>query len=109
MKNKLSKCVGIRFSLSAFTSDNNLVEDENHFIFQCHFYHTLRNQFFQNVKDLYPELDVINNLKIKYFMSETLVKDTSGYIYGCYINKKILFISNISILRLEECISNCSF
>ncbi len=27
--------------------DSNFVEDENHFLFQCHFYHTLRDQFFQ--------------------------------------------------------------
>ncbi len=41
--------------------DSNLVEDENHFLFQCHFYHTLRDHIFQNVKDLYPEFGVMNN------------------------------------------------
>ncbi len=47
--------------------DSNLVENENHFLFQCHFYHTLRDQFFQKVKGLYPEIDVMNNnLKRKY-------------------------------------------
>ncbi len=65
--------------------DSNLVEDENHFLFQCHFYHTLRDRFFQKVKDLYPEFDVMNNnLKLKYLMSETFVKDTSEYIYYWY-------------------------
>ncbi len=56
--------------------DSNLVEDENHFLFQCHFYYTLRDQFFQKVKDLYPEFDVMNNnLKLKNLMSEMLLKD----------------------------------
>ncbi len=58
--------------------NSNLVEDENLFLFQCHFYHNLRDQFFQNDNDLYPEFDVMNNnLKLKYLMSEMLVKDTS--------------------------------
>ncbi len=53
------------------------------------FYHTLRYQFFQNVKDLYPEFDVMNNnLKLKYLMSETLVKDTSEYIHCCYCKRR---------------------
>ncbi len=69
--------------------DSNLVEDENHFLFQCHFYHTLRNQFFLKVKDLYPEFDVMNNnLKLKYLMNEALVKDTSEYIYCCYCKRR---------------------
>ncbi len=67
--------------------DSNLVEDENHFLFQCHFYHTLRDQFCQ--KDLYPEFYVMNNnLKLKYLMSETLVKDTFEYIYCCYSKQR---------------------
>ncbi len=52
--------------------DSNLVEDENHFLYQ-------------KVKDLYPEFDVMNNnLNLKYLMSETLVKDRAEYIYCCY-------------------------
>ncbi len=33
-------------------------------------------------------------------MSETLVKDTLGYIYYYYCNKEILIISNIFKLQL---------
>ncbi len=37
----------------------------------------------------YPEFDVMNNnLKLKYLMSETLVKDTSEYIYCCYCKQR---------------------
>ncbi len=69
-----------------------MVEDENHFLFQCHFYHSLRNQFFQKEKDLYSEFDVMNNnLKHKHLMSEMLVKDTSEYIYYIsHVNKNYL-------------------
>ncbi len=56
--------------------DSNLVEDENHFLYQ-------------KVKDLYPEFDVMNNnLKFKYVMSEMLVKDTSEYIHCCYCKRR---------------------
>ncbi len=69
--------------------ESNLVEDENHFLFQCHFYHTLQDQFFPKVKDLYQEFDVMNNnLKLKFLMSETLLKHTSEYIYCCYCKRR---------------------
>ncbi len=48
-----------------------------------------KDQFFQKVKDLYPEFDVMNNsLKLKYLMSEMLVKDTSEYIFCCYCRRR---------------------
>ncbi len=66
--------------------------------------------FSQNVKDLYPEFDVMNNnLKLKYLMSETLVEDTSEYIIVVIVNEEISFISNTFILRVEIYISICSF
>ncbi len=69
--------------------DSNLVEDENHFLFQCDFYQTLRDQFFQKLKYLYPEFDVMNNnLKLKYLVSKTLVTNTSEYIYCCYCKQR---------------------
>ncbi len=33
-----------------------------------------------------------NNLKLKYLMSETLVQDTSEYIYCCYCKQRDLGI-----------------
>ncbi len=46
------------------------------------FYHPLRDQFLQEVRGLCPECDVMsNNVKVKYVMSESLVKETSEYIY----------------------------
>ncbi len=81
-------CIPLKFRL-CILCNSNLVEDENHFLFQCHFYHTLRDQSFQNVKDLHPEFDVMNNnLKLKHLMCETLVKDTSEYIYCCYCKRR---------------------
>ncbi len=45
--------------------------------------------FFQKVKDLYLEFDVMNNnLKLKYLMSEMLVKNTSEYIYCCNCKRR---------------------
>ncbi len=68
---------------------SNLVEDENHFLFQCHFYHNLRDQYFQKVKDLYLEFgEMNNNFKLKYLISEMLVKDTSEYIYFCHCKRR---------------------
>ncbi len=76
----LSQNNSLELILKSCINYTHIVEDENHFLFQCHFYHTLRDQFFQNV--LYPEFDVMNyHLKLKYLMSETLVKDRSEYIY----------------------------
>ncbi len=59
------------------------------FFFNVIFYNTLSNKCFQNVKDLYPEFYVMNNnLKLKYLMSEMLVKNTSEYIYCCNCKRR---------------------
>jgi len=74
--------------------DENVVEDEMHFIFDCALYSNIRQLFwtkFQNISPMF--INNSNEEKLCQFMSAEFVKVASEYIYQCYcLRKEHLYI-----------------
>ena len=68
--------------------EENCIEDEMHFFFDCSFYYNLRLNFLEYIMDMYPTFPELNrNEKLKMCMSNCLVKHTAKYITDC-VNRR---------------------
>ncbi len=69
--------------------DQNAIEDENHFLFKCEFYSSIRNSFFNMYKEHFSDFDNVDDVsKLKYMMSHDMVKITAELIYSCYCKRR---------------------
>ena len=76
--------------------EENANEDENHFLFECRFYNTITNTYFQSFKEICPDFDQMNyENRFKYLMSTVVVKLTAEFIYRCYCKRRVSFITSM--------------
>ena len=69
--------------------EENVIEDENHFLFECNFYKTIRNTYFQRFRENCKYFDVMNyENRLRYLMSALVVKLTAEFIYLCYCKRR---------------------
>ena len=68
--------------------DDNLVEDEVHFLCCCRFYSDLRDTLYNHAREANPEFDSLDMLdKYVYLMSD-LQKDTIAFVYQSVMRRK---------------------
>jgi len=80
--------IPIDFRLCIFCNSN-VVEDEMHFLFDCDFYSTIRSNFWPRFRNLCDNFDQISDVqKVKFMMSNSVVKVASEFIYDCYSKRK---------------------
>ena len=74
----------------------NAVEDEIHFLFDCPLYSAIREKFWSNFTDFYPDfVGRTNEEKMSLLMSENLVKKAGEYVYECYSRRNKYLYENV--------------
>ena len=69
--------------------DENAIEDEKHFMFECKFYEFLRNDYYDKLRQYYHDIDVMDyNSKFKCIMNANVVKFTAEFAYNCYCKRR---------------------
>jgi hypothetical protein len=69
--------------------DENVIEDEKHFIFDCNYYNSIRNEYFSKFHEKCQNFDMMDNdEKLKYLMCADVVKLTAEFIHTCYCKRK---------------------
>jgi hypothetical protein len=73
--------------------EENVVENEFHFMLQCSKYDNLRNDLYRHALAYFPEFNNVNdNEKIKLLMTDSLVKYTAEFLCKCYhVRQKALY------------------
>jgi hypothetical protein len=80
--------IPVEFRICIFCNDN-VVEDENHFLFECSLYSEVRQKFWIIFENLSPGFrQKTNDEKISLFMNRNLVKTAGEYVYECYSHRK---------------------
>ncbi len=68
--------------------EENVIENESHFLLYCSKYNELRNQYFTNLNSLftlYPKFDYSDDdFKLTVLMSNDYVKSTAKFIWECF-------------------------
>ena len=77
-------CIPLEFRLCNFCDDN-VVEDETHFLLHCSFYNDMRNDLLSFVRNKYMDYDGLNdNEKMVILMSGDIVLKTSEFIFRSF-------------------------
>jgi hypothetical protein len=75
--------------------DQNSVEDECHFLFDCTLYDEIRTKYFRYILQLHPYyFEMSKEQKLNLLMSKELVKYTAEFIYNCYIKRRSIIYSS---------------
>jgi hypothetical protein len=76
------------YRLCIFCNEN-VIENEMHFLFQCNFYSNIRINFWPKFINRCDNFDQMNNIeKVKIMMSNNVLKVASEFIYECYCKRK---------------------
>ena len=79
--------IPLEYRLCLLCNSNN-VETETHFLFECECYNDLRQQFYGNSENLYPEFALNpDENKLKMMMTTEMIKLTAQFICNCF-NKR---------------------
>ena len=69
--------------------DNDSVEDECHFFFDCNYYHNYRQNFISKVKEIYPNFENLDREeKLVLCMNNSLIKLTAKFICECFTERQ---------------------
>ena len=69
--------------------DDNVIEDEIHFLLHCNFYRDLRNTLLLKAIEIQPDYNFFNiDRKLKLFMSPKLVKDTAIFLFDAISRRR---------------------
>ena len=69
--------------------DENAIEDEKHFLFECQFYNPLRNVYYDKLREYCEHFDSLDcDQKLIFIMNATVVKITAEFIYNCYCKRR---------------------
>jgi hypothetical protein len=75
--------------------DQNSVEDECHFLFDCTLYDEIRTKYFRYILQLHPYyFEMSKEQKLNLLMSKELVKYTAEFVYNCYIKRRSIIYSS---------------
>ena len=80
--------VPVEFRLCILCEEN-AVEDEEHFLFECKFYESIRNEYYHKLREHCVHFDDMNcNDRFVFIMSANVVKTTAEFIYKCYCKRR---------------------
>ena len=73
--------------------DSNSIEDEKHFLFECSFYDDIRLAYFCTLEERCKEFITLPYQdKLKFLMSDGVVKSTADFVYKCFKKRKKLHL-----------------
>ncbi len=68
--------------------NDNVIEDETHFIFYCNQYNDLREYLYEKILPQYQHFEILSDTeKFNIVMSSVLVKHTAEYLYKAYYKR----------------------
>ncbi len=82
--------IPMEFRLCSMSNDN-AIEDETHFIFDCNQYNDLREYLYEKIRSKYQHFEILSDAeKFNIVMSSVFVKHTADYLYKAYYKKRSL-------------------
>jgi hypothetical protein len=80
--------IPVEFRLCTFCDDN-VIEDEVHFLLYCEFYKPIRERLFLCARSLFADFDNADDThKLRLLMSAELVKNTAAYIFNAMSKRR---------------------
>ncbi len=71
--------------------NDNVIEDETHFIFYCNQYNDLREYLYEKIHPKYQHFKILSDSeKFNIVMSSVFVKHTAEYLYKAYYKRHSL-------------------
>ncbi len=68
--------------------NDNVIEDETHFIFYCNLYNDLREYLYEKIRPKYQHFEILSDVEIFYIViSSVFVKHTAEYLYKAYYKR----------------------
>ncbi len=73
--------------------NDNIIEDESHFIFYCNQYNDLREYLYQKINPKYQHFEILSDTeKINIVMYSVFVKHTAEYLYkALYKSRSLIY------------------
>ncbi len=72
--------------------NDNVIEDETHFIFYCNQYSDLQEYLYETIRLKYQHFEILSDAeKFNIVMSSVFVKHAAEYLYKAYYKRRSLF------------------